>query len=106
MLSLMLFELGGRNDRADGAVDLIDQEFGVLDTSTGGRAHVQPHHARIDDRKEILADDRQQAERKQDQYRDADQRQAAPPDESRERDPIALLQALERAIEPAHDLGP
>ena len=49
-------ELVRRDDLANGAFDLSSMSFGLLQTGAGRDPHVQANHARIDGRKEILAD--------------------------------------------------
>ena len=61
---------------ANRAFDLVDHQLGVLDASSGRHPDVQVHHAGVDRRKEILADDRQQRQRRENDDGDADQREA------------------------------
>ena len=63
ILSRMLASSAGGIMLADLVFDLGEDRLGLLDARAFGRAHVHAHLARVDVGKEVLADEKGQAQR-------------------------------------------
>src|SRR6202022_1883213 len=88
-------QLVGRDHRPNPALDVVVDLLAALDTRTGWGTNVKTHHARVDARKEILADDRVQWNRGENHQRDRDQSDRAMIYESREHADVAVPHAHE-----------
>src|SRR5258708_16312600 len=95
------FEFARRDYLADRLFYALYDLFSTLDSSAGRRAHVQAHHARVDGREKILADDHEQRQRTDDHQSDRRQTDRAMGDEGFECRRIQCAQALKTRLESA-----